>query len=134
MWWINHQDECSETNFAVTDKWTGELYGCMGLDMDVHSRMGEIGYRIDPHYWNQGIAAEAAKSIIRFGFDVQQLHKINGRFFAYNAASGRVMEKAGMEREGLQKKHVWKIDRFEDIVLYGIVNSKHGRAGEGVDE
>lgn len=101
----------------------------MGLAMDVHSRMGEIGYRIDPHYWNQGIATEAAKAIIRFGFDVQLLNKINGRFFAFNPASGRVMEKAGMEREGLQKKHVWNIDRFEDIVFYGITNSNRDLPG-----
>lgn len=81
---------------------------------------------LPPRHWNQGIATEAAKAVIRFGFEVQQPHKINGRFFAYNPASGRVMEKAGMEREGLQKQHVWKIDRLEDIVLYGIVNPNHG--------
>ena len=61
--------------------------------------------------------------MIQFAFEVKKLHKVNARHFTYNPASGRVMEKAGMEKEGVQKKHVWKIDRFEDIVLYGIVNS-----------
>jgi len=27
-----------------------------------------------------------------------------------------------MEKEGLRKSHVWKIDRFEDVAIYGIVN------------
>jgi len=66
---------------------------------------------------------DAARVIIQYGFDVKKFHKINARYFTYNPASGRVMEKAGMEREGLQKKHVWKIDKFEDVFLYGIVNS-----------
>ncbi len=126
VWWINHQDENFEKNYyydyAITDKFTGELYGCMGMGIDLNSNMGEIGYWVDPNHWNKGIATEAAKAIIQFGFEVKKFHKINARYFSYNPASGRVMEKAGMEREGLQKKHVWKIDQFEDIILYGIVN------------
>lgn len=126
IWWINHQDENFEKDYyydyAITDKFTGELYGCMGMGIDLNSNMGEIGYWVDPNHWNKGIATEAVKAIIQFGFEVKRFHKINARFFTYNPASGRVMEKAGMEREGLQKKHVWKIDKFEDIILYGIVN------------
>jgi len=126
IWWIEHQQENFEKDYyydyAVTDKQSGELYGCMGMGIDLNSNMGEIGYWIDPNHWNKGIATEAAEAIIRFGFEVKKFHKINASYFTYNPASGRVMEKVGMEREGLRKKHVWKIDRFEDIVLYGIVN------------
>ena len=124
--WINHQDENFEKNYyydyAITDKETGELYGCMGMGIDSNSNMGELGYWVSPAHWNKGIATEAARAMIQFAFDIKKFHKVNARFFTYNPASGRVMEKAGMEREGLQKKHVWKIDRFEDIILYGIVN------------
>lgn len=124
--WISHHDENFEKNlyydYAITDKYTGELYGCIGIGVDLNSNMGEIGYWVDPNHWNKGIATEAAKAIIKYGFEVKKFHKINARFFTYNPASGRVMEKAGMQKEGLQKKHVWKLDRYEDIILYGIVN------------
>lgn len=124
--WISKHDENFANNYyydyAITDKVTGVLYGCMGMSIDIHSNIGELGYWIGPKYWNRGIATEAARAMIQYAFEVKKFHKVNGRYFTYNEASGRVMEKCGMEREGLQKKHIWKIDRFEDIVLYGIVN------------
>lgn len=126
VWWIDHQDENFSNDYyydyAITDKQTGELYGCMGIGIDARANMGEIGYWVDPAHWNKGIATEAAKAMIRFGFEVKKFHKINARHFSYNQASGRVMQKAGMEWEGMQKKQIWKIDRYEDLVLYGILN------------
>lgn len=126
VWWINHQDEYFATDyyydFAVTDKKTGELYGCMGMGIDKNSRMGELGYWMDPAHWNKGIATEAAKAMIQYAFEELHFHKVNASHFAYNPASGRVMEKAGMEKEGLRKKHIWKNDRYEDLVIYGIVS------------
>ena len=124
--WIGRHDENFEKNYyydyAITDKQTGELYGCMGMGLDLNSNMGELGYWVSTLHWNKGIATESAKAMIQFAFEVKKLHKVNARHFTYNPASGRVMAKAGMEKEGVQKKHVWKINRFEDIVLYGIVN------------
>jgi RimJ/RimL family protein N-acetyltransferase len=44
------------------------------------------------------------------------------RHFASNPASGRVIQKCGMLYEGTFKEHIYKINRFEDIVQYGILN------------
>lgn len=126
VWWIEQQDGYFATDhyydYAITDKRTGELYGCMGMGPDMASKMGELGYWIDPAHWNKGIATEAAQAMIRYAFDELNFHKVNATYFTYNPASGRVMEKAGMEKEGLRRKHIWKIDRFEDVAIYGIVN------------
>ena len=99
-------------------KWYEEEYEfCIEVTGFLHGDKTERYCRNgEPNHWNKGIATEAVKAIIQFGFEVKRFHKINARFFTYNPASGRVMEKAGMEREGLQKKHVWKIDKFEDII------------------
>lgn len=124
--WIQNHDKNFSDNryydFAITDKTTGELYGCMGMAVDTNSNMGELGYWVGPAYWNKGIATEAARAMIEYGFKIKKFHKINATHYLYNPASGRVMEKAGMEKEGVRKSHVWKIDRFVDVAIYGIVN------------
>ena len=57
----------------------------------------EIGYFIDPKYWNQGYATEALKEAIKYLFRMGYLH-VTASHFAINPASGRVMEKAGMRK------------------------------------
>ncbi|KHD44021.1 acetyltransferase [Streptococcus uberis] len=124
--WIMSQGENSKQNksydYAITDKLTGNLYGCVSLAVFKNGYIAELGYWISPDTWNKGIATEAATALIRFGFEMKQFHKIVAKHFKYNGASGRVMEKAGMTKEGLQKKHVLKNNKYEDSVLYGISN------------
>ena len=57
----------------------------------------EIGYFIDPKYWNQGYATEALKEAIKYIFKMRYKH-VTASHFKENPASGRVMEKAGMRK------------------------------------
>jgi RimJ/RimL family protein N-acetyltransferase len=43
-----------------------------------------------------------------------------------NPASGKVMEKVGMIREGCLREHVNNKGIFEDLIVYGIVRSEYG--------
>ena len=81
----------------------------------------EMGSWIGKPYWNQGYATEAAKAIIKQGFEVMKLNRIHAHHFARNAASGKVLLKIGMKHEGTLRQHVVKWDKFEDIELYGIL-------------
>ncbi|MCL2235867.1 MAG: GNAT family N-acetyltransferase [Defluviitaleaceae bacterium] len=47
--------------------------------------------------------------------------RVWARFFSNNPASGRMMEKVGMTKEGVQVKHIIKEGEFQDLILYGIV-------------
>ncbi|MDX2227483.1 MAG: GNAT family N-acetyltransferase [Verrucomicrobiae bacterium] len=100
---------------------TGLLIGVMGIGGDGHNRKGEVGYWIGQAYWGRGFCTEALREVIRFAFQEVGWNKVTSRHFARNPASGRVMEKAGMTREGILRKEVLKNDRFEDIVVYGML-------------
>jgi RimJ/RimL family protein N-acetyltransferase len=56
----------------------------------------EIGWRLDPDYWNQGLATEGARAALALGFDVLGLDEIVSIYEPDNVASGRVMEHLGM--------------------------------------
>ncbi len=60
----------------------------------------DLGYRLLPQYWGQGLATEAALATVAFGFDVLKLSEIIGLVMPGNVASIRVLEKVGMQPQG----------------------------------
>ncbi len=114
--------EGTEAVFAVTDRRTGALLGAAGLVLDPAQQRAELGYWIGPDYWNRGYATEAARAMIRFGIRGLGLHRIVARHFTRNPASGAVLRKAGMTREGRQREHFRRWDRWEDTDVYGILD------------
>ena len=110
-------------SFAVTLKSGGALIGAQTLGLVPRFRQAELGYWIGQPFWGNGYATEAARAVVAFGFQNRALHKIKATYFARNPASGCVMKKVGLVQEGLLREHVLKWDRFEDIVICGIVRS-----------
>jgi ribosomal-protein-alanine N-acetyltransferase len=122
--WIGtHKDQWKSGKgvvFAVTLRESRELIGAIGIVRKLHDR-GEMGYWIGQHYWNQGYATEASRSIIGFGFDELEFNKISASHLVQNPASGRVMEKIGMQYEGFSPQHVKKSGQYMDLKFYGIL-------------
>ena len=106
----------------------GELVGAVGLELDQENRQAELGYWIGKPYWGRGLATEAARAVLRYGFEKLCLNRIHAHYFAHNASSGRVLEKIGMVREGCRREHVRKWGRFVDVVLYGVLADEYGSA------
>ena len=101
------------------------MIGAIGLEVNKEDHNAELGYWLGREFWNQGYCTEAAKSVIEFGFETVGLRRIASEHMARNPASGKVMQKAGLTREGLRRKHVRKWGVFEDVVVYGILSDPH---------
>jgi RimJ/RimL family protein N-acetyltransferase len=63
------------------------------------SRQGEVGYVFNPEHQGKGLATEAARTMLRWGFEELDLHRIVGRCHAHNSASAALLERLGMRRE-----------------------------------
>jgi RimJ/RimL family protein N-acetyltransferase len=59
----------------------------------------EIGWRLAPQFWGQGIAVEAALAALKYGFEMLQLKEIVAYTVTANTKSRRVMEKLGMTHD-----------------------------------
>lgn len=110
--------------FAIVRRDTDELIGAIELGMERLQARGSLGYWIGKPYWGNGFATEAARAMLRFGFAHLGLHRISATHIAGNAASGRVMQKIGMTREGVRRQHVKLREGFVDDVVYGIVRGE----------
>lgn len=90
---------------ALELKSSGELIGCCGLefclfDDGTHHRPEiEIYYRLGRDYWGCGYATEAARELLRYGFEDLRLERIIAQASAENAASLAVMRRLGMTIE-----------------------------------
>lgn len=67
-------------------------------------KKAEISYSLLPDHWNKGLGTEMTRALLRFCFDHLGLHRVEAGVAIENRASIRVLEKAGMRREGHHRK------------------------------
>ena len=112
-------------DWAVIYKENGKMIGTCGFTkLHFLNNCGEVGYVLNPAYWGQEIALEALRAVIRFGFENLQLHRIEAKFIRGNAASLRVMEKAGMTFEGVQRESMLIKNEYRDIGVCSILRDE----------
>lgn len=116
MLWRNRQ----LAPFAVTLRETGELIGAISLRLFAQGPRAELGYWIGVPYWNRGYCTEAAREVLRFGFEDLDLQGIQARHLLNNPASGRVLEKLGMRYDGVAPHGAARGGRLLDVADYTI--------------
>ena len=85
----------------------------------------ELGYFIQPEFWNKGYVTEAVKCLIAFAFDELDVHKIMTGCVRENGASEAVMRKAGFHHEGTLNAHQLVNGQWKDRVLYGMTREQY---------
>lgn len=101
----------------------GEVVGQIVLENPSRgNKTFELGYFVGSEYQNKGIATQAVKKIVKFGFEELKLKKIWGDNDSDNPASGRVMEKAGFKLEGKLESHVFRNGTYVDVLIWSKIN------------
>ncbi|MGH7269328.1 MAG: GNAT family N-acetyltransferase [Polyangiaceae bacterium] len=79
-----------------------------------------LGYWIDAGYQGRGLVTEAVRAVTTFAFGSLGLHRVQAAVMPGNAASHRVMEKAGYRREGVAERYLCIAGTWEDHVIYAV--------------
>jgi RimJ/RimL family protein N-acetyltransferase len=114
----------NEHGFAIRLRSNGRLVGGIGLHPDIEQWRAELGYWIGVPFWGNGYATEAAREVVRYGFENLKLNRIFATYFRGNEASGRVLKKIGMRYEGRMRQAAFRWDRFFDLELYSILREE----------
>jgi ribosomal-protein-alanine N-acetyltransferase len=114
----------NELRLGIRLRSNGRLCGGIGLHPDAQHKHAELGYWIGVPYWGNGYATEAAKAVVRYGFERLKLNRIFAHHFKHNPASGKVLRKIGMKYEGRMRQHVLKSGQFIDLELYAILRDE----------
>jgi ribosomal-protein-alanine N-acetyltransferase len=122
---IEHWTQHGFGVWAVTDKATGTLLGQCGLRFVPQLHEVEILYLLVQAVWGQGLASEAARAALTYGFEQVGLERIIALTKPENTASRRVMEKLGMQYE--KEVHIFNLD----AVYYAL--TRHAWQGRAED-
>jgi len=108
---------------AIILRLSNTFCGGVGLQIESDHRRAELGYWIGVPYWGNGYATEAARAVVKYGFETLGLHRIFASHFPKNPASAKVLRKIGMRHEGCQRAHILKWGEFIDLEMYGMLAS-----------
>lgn len=119
-YYINAMAENPHNNFVFAVCYDGTVVGNVGAfrQENIHCRTAELGYYVAESYWGRGIATQAVRLLCAHVFGSTDILRVFAEPFADNAASCRVLEKAGFQYEGTMRHSAVKCGRVRDMRLY----------------
>jgi len=111
-------------SFGITELSSGEKLGSIGIKITDHdAKIAETGFMIKPAAQGKGFAFEALTLIKAYVFEHLKLNKLTATCAAGNVGSYKLLEKAGLLREGCLKQNTLINNRHVDDYLYGLCRS-----------
>jgi len=104
--------------WVAVDRASGDLVGHAVLQRLDKSGLIEVGYALGQRWWGLGLATEAARALVDYGFSALGLDLITGVARPANAASRRVLEKAGLTYVGMRRYYE------KDLVYYELARAE----------
>jgi len=115
-------DNSTGINWVITLKDNPKLIGIIGhYRIQPENYRAEIGYMILPQYHGKGIATEAIKAVVEYGFEEMQLHSLEAIIDPENQASEKVLLKSGFVKEAHIKENEFYDGKFIDTVIYSLL-------------
>lgn len=122
--YINGYSVPNYYRWAVIEKSSGECIGQIAYFLvDAKNEFAEIEYCIGTAFQGKGYATEACLSVIRYGFEVIGLHKVQICARPLNLSSRKVIEKCGFVYEGTSRDYFRMPDgTFEGRMFFSLIN------------
>ncbi|MFT4038762.1 MAG: GNAT family protein [Thermomicrobiales bacterium] len=114
-------------DLALVELGSGTVIGRCGFAVtNPEQREAVLWYTLHPDHWGQGYTTEAAVAALDFAFGELRLHRVWAECDPRNTGSWRVLEKAGMRREGHLVENVWLKGEWCDSLLYAVLGREWG--------
>ena len=106
-------------NWGISLKDDPTLIGTIGFWrlLKEHFR-AEIGYLLHPQHWGKGLVSEAIAAVMEYGWNDMGLHSVEANVNPQNAASIRVLQKAGFVQEAYFRQNYFYRGRFLDSLIF----------------
>ena len=115
--------------WAIIEKSTGTIVGSIGFEEDKYRpniSSKEMGYSLAKRCWGNGYMTEAAKCLIRYGFEELKLEVLMIRTSETNRRSQRVIEKCGFTYEGtLRRAYRMYDNNLREVRCYSMLREEY---------
>ena len=122
--WASRSESGTYFNWAIEWRETGRVIGNISVVSLIEAiETAEIGYCMSRSFWGRGIMPEALRAVEDYLFGTVGLNRIAASHDVNNPKSGRVMDKAGMMREGVMRQGGRNNQGLCDSVWHAILRS-----------
>jgi ribosomal-protein-alanine N-acetyltransferase len=114
-----------EITWGLQLRVSGRVVGGVSMfDWDRYHRRASIGYDLARDCWGRGLAQEAIREVLRFGFERMALHRIEIWTSEANLRSQRLAERIGFTRDGTLRERILEDDgQFYGCAIFGLLHS-----------
>jgi RimJ/RimL family protein N-acetyltransferase len=129
QWYERSLQDSSVRNFAVVLEGR-HVGGCGFSNIDHRNARAEVGLLIGvPELWDQGLGFDVLSTLLRFGFEQMNLHRIYLRVFADNERAVHLYEKIGFRHEGRWRDAEFRHGRYHDLLWMGLLRDEWAPPG-----
>jgi RimJ/RimL family protein N-acetyltransferase len=126
---FNHLDHLAFTyaiDYYGSDSTTPSFAGAVGLhSLQQSDHMAELGYWMEKSHRGKGIATLAVRTLVDYSINVMGFRRIEALTHLPNAASQKVLEKAGFTRDAILQNRATRPDGSQiDMVLFSMTDSR----------
>lgn len=108
--------------WGVAQRETDRVIGtCTLAQIDRQNRRAEVGFALRRDSWGRGLMSEAVRSLIEFAVESLSLHRLEADVDPRNAASLRLLERLGFQREGYMRERWLVGEEVNDTVFLGLL-------------
>ena len=124
-WYAKAYEEGTGGPWKILDKASGEKMGVVAYYFyKAEHKKAEVGFWIFPQYWNKGFISEALKAVINYCQTEKRIHRLEAFVEEGNAASSKVLEKAGFQYEGTMRDCEIKDGRYISLHVYALLSGE----------
>ena len=113
-------------DWGIIDRETNKMIGTCGFTrFEYNHNSAEVGFVLNKKYHGKGIATEAAREVLKFGFENLALNRIECKYIVGNNASRRVMDKLSMTFEGIVREGMLVKGTYRDIGVCSLLRKEY---------
>jgi RimJ/RimL family protein N-acetyltransferase len=125
-WYQRQNENAASINFAI-DFEGRHIGGCGFANIDARNQHAEVGLFIgEKALWDQGLGKDVLATLVDYGFDLLNLHRIYLRVFADHQRAVHAYEQVGFVHEGRFREAEWRHARWLDLLYMSVLRPEWG--------
>jgi len=122
-WYQNRFKEKLGIRWGISLKGEQDIIGTIGFNNFTKRHKANIGYDLQPDYWNKGIMTEALRAVINFGFNQLEINRMEAEVMQGNVNSEKLLLKLNFLKEGVLREWMLWNDNYYDMSMFSLLKS-----------
>jgi len=122
-WYQNRFKEKLGIRWGISLKGEQDIIGTIGFNNFTKRHKANIGYDLQPDYWNKGIMTEALRAVINFGFNQLEINRMEAEVMQGNVNSEKLLLKLNFLKEGVLREWMLWNNNYYDMSMFSLLKS-----------